>query len=222
MKGRLIVIEGTDCSGKQTQTEMLVDKLKKSGKKVNRYSFPNYNSPTGKIVGGSYLGKAYIGPGYFEEGAANVDPKVASLYYAADRLYNINVIKNMLEEGYDVVVDRYVFSNMAHQGGKILNNTDRYAMYQWLDDLEFKLLNLPKPDITILLYMPYECSLELKRNREETPDQHENDEQHLRNAEKAYLELARSYDWDIVNCIKNDQIRSIEDINDDVYNIVKL
>jgi dTMP kinase len=222
VKGRLIVIEGTDCSGKQTQTEMLLERLEKEERNVMMFSFPAYDTATGKIVGGSYLGKQHIGPGYFEEGAANVDPKVASLFYAADRLYNINKIKDMLEEGYDVLVDRYVFSNMAHQGGKITNNTDRFSMYQWLDDLEFKLLELPKPDITILLYMPYEYSLELKKKRQEQPDQHESNEEHLRNAERAYLELARSYNWNIVNCVSNNQIRTVNDISDDVYNTVKI
>lgn len=88
MKGKIIVIEGTDCSGKETQTSLLVQRLSKEGKKIERVSFPSYDTPTGKIVGGAYLGKSYIGEGYFPEGAANVDPKVASLYYAADRRYN--------------------------------------------------------------------------------------------------------------------------------------
>ena len=86
--GKIIVIEGTDCSGKETQSKMLVEKLKEKGYKVKRMSFPMYESPTGKIVGGAYLGKKEIGPCLFEEGAVNVDPEVASLYYAADRRYH--------------------------------------------------------------------------------------------------------------------------------------
>ena len=88
MKGKIIVIEGTDCSGKETQSKKLEEYLKQSGKKCKSFYFPNYESPTGKIVGGPYLGKDYICDGWFDEGAINVDPKVASLYYAADRKYN--------------------------------------------------------------------------------------------------------------------------------------
>ena len=85
MKGKIIVIEGTDCSGKETQTSLLVQNLKKQGRKIERLSFPDYDSPTGKIVGGPYLGRTGMGESFFKEGAAAVDPKVAALYYAADR-----------------------------------------------------------------------------------------------------------------------------------------
>ena len=113
-RGRLIVVEGTDCSGKETQTNLLLEKLREDNFKVKKYSFPNYNSATGKIVGGPYLGKDYICDGWFKEGASNVDPKVSSLYYAADRKYNIWVIEEDLKNGIDVILDRYVYSNMAH------------------------------------------------------------------------------------------------------------
>ena len=104
--GKLIVVEGTDCSGKETQTNLLIEKLKSNGIKVKKYSFPNYNSPTGRIIGGPYLGKDYICEGWFSEGASNVDAKVSSLYYAADRKYNIGVIEKDLKNGYNVVLDR--------------------------------------------------------------------------------------------------------------------
>ena len=92
MKGKLIVIEGTDCSGKETQSKKLIENLEKNNKKVCYFCFPNYESPTGKIVGGPYLGKSYICDGWFKEKAPNVDSKVSSLYFAADRKYNINKI----------------------------------------------------------------------------------------------------------------------------------
>ena len=96
-KGKLIVIEGTDCSGKQTQTDILVENLKKLGVKAISFSFPNYASPTGKIIGEAYLGKH--SESYFTEGIENVDPRISSLYYAADRAYNIDIIKKHLEAG---------------------------------------------------------------------------------------------------------------------------
>ena len=142
MKGKLIVIEGTDCSGKETQTKLLVKYLKENNTKVFTMSFPNYDSPTGKIIGGPFLGKSYISEGYFPEGAPNVDPKVSSLYYAADRLYNLPIIQKKLNEGYTVILDRYVYSNMAHQGGKWKTKEERDEMYNWLSKLEFDLLEL--------------------------------------------------------------------------------
>ena len=216
---KLIVIEGTDCSGKETQSNLLFDKLNNETN-IIKTSFPMYDTPTGKIVGGSYLGKKHISECLFEEGAINVNPKVASLYYAADRLYNINKIKEYLNNNYIVLLDRYVESNMAHQGGKIFDETKRNETYEWLEKLEYDLLELPRPDLTIFLYMPYEYALELKKNRTEL-DQHELSKEHLVNAEKAYLELARKYNFKTVNCVKDGIIRTKEDIHDEVYNIVK-
>lgn len=220
MKGKLIVIEGTDCSGKETQSNLLIEKLKKENIRIEKFSFPNYNSPTGKIIGGPYLGKSYICEGWFEEGAPNVDPKVSALYYAADRLYNIDKIKFLLENGVNVILDRYVFSNMAHQGGKIENEKERNEMYEWLENLEFNLLNLPKPDIGLFLHMPFECSLELKKNREEELDQNEKDKNHLINAENAYKEVAKKYDFYTIECNEGSKIKTIEEINEDLYNYV--
>ena len=220
MKGKLIVIEGTDCSGKETQTKLLVKYLKENNTKVFTMSFPNYDSPTGKIIGGPFLGKSYISNGYFTEGAPNVDPKVSSLYYAADRLYNLPIIQKKLNEGYTVILDRYVYSNMAHQAGKLDDKNERKAMYEWLDNLEFKLLELPKPDISVFLHMPLDKIEKLKKGRDESLDQHELDKNHLKLAEKAYFELADIYNFKTIECCINDEIRTIDDINDELFNYV--
>jgi len=218
--GKFIVIEGTDCSGKETQSRLIVEKLTKMGKKAIRMTFPNYDSPTGKIVGGPYLGKEEISPCWFPEGAVNVDPRVVSLYYAADRKYNVNEIKKYLDDDYFVICDRYTSSNMAHQGSKIHNDNERFEMYQWIDKLEFWLLGLPKPDKTIFLHVPYSYAFELKKNREHL-DEHEKCEEHLKSSEIAYVELAAIYNWTSINCIENNKIRSIESINDEVFENLK-
>jgi dTMP kinase len=220
MKGKLIVIEGTDCSGKETQSVKLYDKLKAEGIPVYKTSFPMYDTPTGKIVGGPYLGKDYITDCWFNEGAVNVEPKVASLYYAADRRYNLPKINKLLDNGINVILDRYVYSNMAHQGGKILDLKDRMNMYAWLDVLEFKLLELPTPDIALFLHMPYENALDLRKNRNEKPDQHEANKNHLCQAENAYLELARTYKWKTIECVENDNIKTINQIGFEVQDYV--
>ena len=146
MKGKLIVIEGTDCSGKETQTALLVKYLKEKKEKVFTMAFPNYDSPTGKIIGGPFLGKKYICDGFFPEGAPSVDPKVSSLYFAADRYYNFPIIQKKLEEGYIVILDRYVYSNMAHQAGKEGDKEKRQELYKFNATLEFDLLGLPRAD----------------------------------------------------------------------------
>ena len=220
MKGKLIVIEGTDCSGKETQTKMLIERLEKENIKCFRFSFPNYDSPTGKIVGGPYLGKSYICNGWFSEGATNVDPKVSSLYFAADRKYNISKVEELLSNGVNVILDRYMYSNMAHQGGKIKDKDERLKMYEWLDKLEFGLLELPKADIKVFLHMPYEVSLKLKSNRKEALDEHESSKSHLLMAETAYKEIASLYDFKIIECNDKLEPKSIEEINDVLYKYI--
>jgi len=219
MKGKIIVIEGTDCSGKETQSTLLEKRLKEVGKKCKRFSFPMYDTPTGKIVGGSYLGKPEIGDSLFSEGAVNVDPYVTCLYYAADRKYNMPKIEEYIKKGYYVILDRYTTSNLAHQGSKIKDDDDRFNMYQWIDKLEYWLLKLPKPDITIFLHVPFENTLELRRNRQFI-DEHEKSEEHLKNAEKAYIELSELYHWNKIECIKDGKLRTIDDINNEILNII--
>jgi dTMP kinase len=216
MSGKIIVIEGTDCSGKETQTKLLEKKLKQMGKKCIRFDFPMYDTPTGKIVGGAIRGKEEMGPKLFEDCGAYVDPHVISLYYAADRKYNMPMIEEYLKKDYYVILDRYTTSNLAHQGSKIKEKDDRFNMYQWIDKLEYWLLKLPKPDKTIYLHLPNEYKLELRKKSKE-----EKSEEHLKQAEEAYLELSELYNWDVVECIRNNKIRSVEDINNDILNIIK-
>jgi len=208
-KGKLIVIEGTDCSGKQTQTDYLVEHLKELGYKTKAFSFPNYDSPTGKIISDAYLGKN--GASYFKEGIENVDPKISSLYYAADRAYHLKELNKYLNEGYIVIANRYVESNMAFQGGKIKDIKARNMMYEWLDNLEFVLLELPRPDYVLFLYLPFEkvCELKEKRGLSANADL-------LHMAETAYLELWSIYDYEKINCLKNNELRSIEDIASEI------
>lgn len=221
MKGKLIVIEGTDCSGKETQSKKLIERFKEEGIEFAYFSFPCYDSPTGKIVGGPYLGKPYICEGWFPESAPNVDPKVSALYYAADRKYNIGQVLKWLEEGKNVILDRYVYSNMAHQGGKIEDIQERDRIYTWLENLEFGLLELPVPDIKVFLHVSYEASLALKKNRQEALDENEKDQNHLLHAERAYLEIAERYDFETIECSYGKQILTIDEIHEILYNYMK-
>lgn len=228
MKGKLIVVEGTDCSGKETQTRLLVDRLNNENIKAKRISFPMYDTPTGKIIGACLLGKPDMcnellksNHSFFPEGGGNLDSLAASALYAADRRYNLPLIKKYLEEGYILLVDRYVTSNMAHRGGMIEDKSERMKFYEKLEILEYDILELPRPDMTLLLYLPYKYACELKKNRKELPDEVELDVNYLKRGEEAYLELADIYDYEIVDCVYNDKIRTIENINEEVYNKVK-
>ena len=229
MKGKLIVIEGTDCSGKETQTLLLEQKLNNLGIKSKRLSFPMYDSPTGQIVAACYLGKEeycdYLFKdgirGLFKEGASNVDYLTSSLYYAADRRYNSKKIIELLDQGVNVILDRYIYSNLAHQGGKISNKEERHKYFKNMEKLEFDILEIPKPDKVIFLYVPYEVATLLKKNRKESQDQLEQNKEHLINAEHTYFELADMYNFDIINCTLSNKIRTINSINDELFSKVE-
>jgi len=218
-KGKLIVVEGTDCSGKETQSKLLIKNLKEKGINCITFGFPNYSSPTGKIVGGPLLGKQEISNCYFSEGPVAVDPRIACLYYSADFKYNIDEINSYLERGYYVILDRYVTSSLGHQGSKISDKDERFQMFQWIDKLNYWLMGLPKPDITVFLHVPFLFAKELKKNRASL-DEAEKDDEHLKNAEQTYLELVGLYNWKYVNCVKDNNLRSIEDINSEIMNII--
>jgi dTMP kinase len=207
MKGKLIVIEGTNSSGKQTQAELLVNRLNANNMKSEKSSFPDYHTPTGKIIGNCLLDKN--NNSYFPEGINNIPPKVAALYYAADRAYNIDKINELLNQGINVILDRYVESNMAYQAAKFKELNDKINMLLWMEQLEFNLLDLPRPDKVIFLYLPYEY-----RN-----DKHE-DNVHLKNTEMVYSLMAERYNFEVINCVKAEKIRSISEIHEEIYTII--
>ncbi len=221
MRGKLILIEGTDCSGKETQANLLKKYLETQNIQVVRFSFPDYDSPTGRIVGGPYLGKSYICDGWFKEGAPNVDPKVSSLYYAADFLYHLPAMNKILDSGKWIILDRYFYSTFAHQGGKIRNKTKRHELYQWFEKLEIDLLGLLEPDIKLFLHMPYECSCQLRDHRSEESDENERSSKHLKQAEMAYKEIAKLYSFETIKCGNSKKIKSIEEIYNDVVKSIK-
>lgn len=217
--GKLIVLEGTDCSGKDTQSKLIVKKLNDMGYKAINLSFPMYDSPTGKIIGGALLGKKEYGECLFSEGPVNVDPKISCLFYAADRKYNFDKIKEYLDSDYFVILDRYVSSNMAHQGSKILDDDERFNFFRWIDKLEYWLLELPKADLTIYLHVPFKHTKELMKNRKDI-DLNEKNDDYLIQTEKVYIELTELYNWDTIYCVdrETDELKSIETINNEIIN----
>lgn len=172
--------------------------------------------------------KTEMGIGWFKGGADSVDPRVASLYYAADRLAHQPEIEYLINQGCNVVIDRYAYSNSAHQGGKKTTPEERNEVYEWNARLEFELLGLLPADLKLFLHMPTEYANLIKLNRPEKLDEHEKNPEHLYHAERAYLELVKKYEFDTIECIKKTQeepvisdIKSKLEISEEVYDIVK-
>ncbi len=219
--GKIIVIEGTDCSGKETQTKLLKEYLISKGYKVGTISYPRYETPTGRIIGGPLLGKPSIMASWFDK-PMELDAKVATLYYAADRRASLPVIKELLEENDFLIMDRYVYSNMAHQGSKIDSKEERIKMYKFLETLEFNLLELPKADKVIFLYLPYVFGEEIKKNRKELLDEAEKNKLHQIRSEQVYLELTEIYDFIKIDCFKDNKVKSREEISSELIKKLKI
>ncbi len=230
-KGKIILIEGTDSSGKKTQTSLLMVRLNQEGIPCKLISFPRYHTPTGRVVGQSYLGKEkeyWTGESGWFLDADSLDPKIASLYYAADRRATIKDILKIINSGQNLILDRYYPSNMAHQGGKIENSNERKEVFEWIKKLELDLLELPKEDITIFLHMPTNIAVKLREKRggitNEIADAHEENIEHLKRAEETYIQLAEIYNWHKIECVSDKTFESLKspgEIHEEVYNIVK-
>lgn len=219
--GKLFVIDGTDGSGKQTQFDLLKKHLDEEGIEYKTVSFPNYDSPSSSLV------KMYLS-GEFGENAKNVSPYVASTFYAVDRYATFQKeYKKYYEEGGIILADRYTTANMVHQAGKIDNEEEREKFLNWLFDLEFNLYGLPVPTKVFFLNMPPEKVKELIKNRENKfthnsqKDIHERDEKHLQDAYNAACSLVSKYNWNEIKCVKNNEIRTREDIHNEIFNIVQ-
>jgi len=217
--GYIIVIEGTDGCGKQTQTERLFNRLKDEGYNVRTQSFPNYTSPSSSPV------KMYLG-GEFGESDMSLDAYQASVLFTIDRLCTYNKdLKDFYENDGIIIFDRYVESNMLHQAGKIqdLNERDKYL--DWLDELEFETLKLPRPNKIIFLDVSVDVSLALARARESLKAQtaidiHEKNSEHIYKAYESGKYVCNKYNWDTIDCVSNGNMRTIEDISDEIYNLV--
>ena len=221
MKGKLIVIDGADGSGKATQTKLLIKKLKKQGHKVDMLDFPKYGRKS------AYFVEAYLNGKYGS--ADDVPPELASWFYALDRFDSKKEIIQKLESGYIIVSNRYVSANAGHQGGKISGKKKRDEFLDWLDNLEYNICGLPRPDINIYLNVPWQIGQTLvdkKGHRDylggNKRDIHEQDKNHLKNAQESYIHLIKSEpNWIKIDCVKNKELLSIEDVHDIVWDEVK-
>ena len=215
-KGFFIVIDGTDGSGKATQTKLLAEKLKESGYKVKTIYFPQYENNFFEKMVGRYLSGEF-------GGSSEVSPYLASILYAGDRFEEKEVIEKWLAEGFIVIADRYASSNQIHQGGKISAAKKRKEFLAWLEELEYGTFKIPRPDTIIYLDMPLAISQKLLKTKDSQKkkiylkgkkDIHENDLKHLSDAKNSAVELVKkNNNWIKIDCSKNGEPLAIEEIN---------
>ncbi len=221
MKGKLIIIEGVDSSGKATHTKLLYERLINENNEVKKVEFPNYNSNSSALV------KMYLN-GDFGDKPEDVNPYAASVFFAADRFASFKTLwKDFYENGGIVVSDRYTISNMIHQAAKIKDLEKKRIFLEWLWDLEFIKMGIPVPDCIIFLDMPPEYAQILMKNRKNKitglneKDIHENNLEYLQESYKNACNIAELYNWNHVYCVMDGKIRDIADIQNDIYSIVK-
>jgi len=223
-RGKLIVIDGTDGSGKATQTSLLIRHLKRDGRKVKVVDFPEYYSNFfGKFIG-HCLSEQYYN-------FVKIHPKIASVLYAADRFESKDKIKNWLKDGYIVVANRYASANQIHQGGKIANTKKREAFIKWLALMEYGTFKIPKPDTVFYLSVPIPIVLKLIRDRNKGKDRnylgkkkdvHEKDVKFLEHSRKSALWLAKTQKgWIKIECEKNGKMDTRESIHQKIYEKIK-
>lgn len=221
MPGEFIVIEGTDGSGKTEQFKRLAERLEKSGAAIAKFDFPQYGKPS------AYFAESYLNGKYGT--AEAVGPERASLFYALDRYEASFALREALKQGKTVIANRYVGSNLAHQGGKIKSDAQRKKFFEWGYKLEYETLGIPKPDLSIVLHVPAPLAQELVGKKSErgylkdkTHDLHEADLNHLKRAEEVYLEIVTLFpkDFRLVECVENGKLLSIEEIHERVWKIV--
>ena len=219
--GKLFVIDGTDGSGKQTQFEKLKEAFTRDNIDYKTVSFPNYDSPSSSLV------KMYLS-GEFGENAKQVNPYVASTFYAVDRFATFHKeYEDYYKKGGIILADRYTTANMVHQAGKIQNKEEREKFLDWLWDLEFHLFGLPVPEEVFFLNMPPKVALELMETRENKyshtmkKDIHERDANHIKESYENACGLVQKYGWYEVKCVKDNTLRTIEDIHKEIYQEIK-
>lgn len=219
--GKLIVIEGVDSSGKQTQTEMLFKRLKEEGLCVKAVSFPDYESDFSLPV------RRYLA-GDLGSDPKDVNAYAASTFYAIDRFASF---KRDWGEFYNsggiIVADRYVTSNIVHQASKVDEN-EKESFINWLSDLEYKKLGLPMPDCVIFLDMPPFYARKLMKERlnkitgEAQKDIHERDKNHLETSYNNAVAVAKYLNWERISCVHDENVRKREEIAEEIYKKVKI
>ncbi len=223
-KGKLIVIDGTDGSGKATQVALLSARLKKEGHTVKTVDFPEYD----KNFFGKFIGECLTDEKYkFKE----THPKIISALYAADRWESSKQIGEWLEKDYVVIANRYVSANQIHQGGKVHSEKERKDFLSWLDAMEYSVFKIPRPSVVVYLSLPISIvnkliaerdSKERRAYKGKKKDVHESDPKHLEDARKSALKLIKELNNFVqIDCAPKKDILSREQIHGQIYSVIK-
>ena len=209
--GKLIVIEGTDGSGKSTQFRLLTARLEAENHKFQKLVFPQYAEPSSALI------RMYLG-GEFGSNPNDVNAYMASTFFAVDRCASyLKDWRDYYENGGILVLDRYTTSNAVHQASK-MEAGEREKFIKWLFHFEYELLGLPAPDAVFLLDMPIEQSAKLMQNREgKTCDIHELDLAYLQECRDTASLVAKLYGWEKIPCTENGELRTVEAIHEELY-----
>ena len=220
MKGCFIVIEGVDGSGKGTQTRQLVKRLKKEGYDVLEADFPRYGQKSALMVEEYLNGRL----GTIDE----INAYQASTLYAIDRFCAAKELQDHLNKGGIIISNRYTTANLVHQATKIIDTKELDVFLEWIEDLEYNKLKIPRPDKVIFLNMHYLIGQSLVSKKglrkylaqDTTHDLHESDKNHLKKAYEQACSLVKRYDeWEEILCFEGDRPKSIEEIHEQVYNL---
>ena len=212
--GKLIVIEGTDGSGKSTQFKLLTDRVTAEGHRFQKLVFPQYAEPSSALI------RMYLG-GEFGTNPSDVNAYAASAFYAVDRYASYKKVwGDWYENGGLVLSDRYTTSNAVHQASK--EPVEKQGQFlQWLYEFEYDRLGLPRPDLTIYLDVPTDFTEKMMRSREAATntkaDIHEQDLEYLATCRRTGRAAAAFYGWTVIDCVKDGVMRSIEDIHEEIY-----
>ena len=212
--GKLIVIEGTDGSGKSTQFRLLTQRLEQEGNTFQKLVFPQYAEESSALI------RMYLG-GEFGSKPSDVNAYAASAFYAVDRYASYKKVwGDWYEKGGLILSDRYTTSNAVHQASKEPEEKQREFL-AWLYEFEYDRLGLPRPDLTVYLDVPTEYTEQLMRSREAATgthaDIHEQDLDYLTTCRKTGKAAAEFYGWTVIQCVRDGKMRSIEDIHEEIY-----
>ncbi len=223
-KGKLIVVDGIDGSGKATQVRLLAERFKKDGVKIKTIDFPRYEDNFFGSLIGEYLTGKY---GDFVQ----MDPRVASVLYAADRFEASKQIRTWLDQGFHVIADRYVSANQIHQGGKIEDPKERKNFLEWLDRMEHGVFGIPRPDLVVYLDVPFEVSKEWLKHKvaqrkkkylKGQKDVAEDNLMHLEHSRNGALYMAKNYpNWEKIQCCDGMVCMLPEAVHEAVHKTVK-
>lgn len=216
--GKLIVFEGTDGSGKSTQFSLLTKRLRAEQVEFRTMVFPQYSEPSSALI------RMYLG-GEFGTKPSDVNAYAASTFYAVDRYASYQKVwKTYYRQGGLILSDRYTTSNAVHQASKEPPER-REEFFRWLQDFEYNRLELPRPDIVIYLDVPTELTGEMLRKRENRThthaDIHEQNMDYLRQCRAVGMDAAMHYGWTVIHCARDGKMRSIEEIHQEIYALVK-